>query len=73
MSTAPSAVDHGGERGQRRWRVVANANGSFTYTPALHYNGPVSFNYTASDGTLTSSSTASLTLAQSTSRRWRPR
>ena len=43
--------------------VVANANGSFTYTPALHYSGPVSFNYTASDGTLTSSSTASLTLA----------
>jgi Ca2+-binding RTX toxin-like protein len=43
--------------------VVDNHNGTFTYTPAANYNGPVSFNYTASDGSLTSSSTASLTLA----------
>ena len=43
--------------------VVDNHNGTFTYTPAANFNGPVSFNYTASDGSLTSSSTASLTLA----------
>src|SRR5689334_9574510 len=43
--------------------IVDNHNGTFTYTPAANYNGPVSFNYTASDGSLTSSSTASLTLA----------
>src|SRR5689334_24318749 len=43
--------------------IVDNHNGTFTYTPAANYNGPVSFNYSASDGTLTSSSTASLTLA----------
>ena len=42
--------------------MVANADGSYTYTPALNYFGPVSFNYTASDGTLSASSTASLTL-----------
>jgi VCBS repeat-containing protein len=40
-----------------------NDDGTWSYTPAANYNGPVSFNYTASDGTLTSSSTASLTLA----------
>ena len=43
--------------------IVDNHDGTFTYTPAANYNGPVSFNYTASDGTLTSSSTASLALA----------
>ena len=43
--------------------VVDNHDGTFTYTPAANYSGPVSFNYTASDGSLTSSSTASLTLA----------
>ena len=42
--------------------VVDNDDGTFTYTPAHNYNGPVSFNYTASDGSLTSSSTASLAL-----------
>ena len=43
--------------------VVDNHNGTFTYTPAPNYSGPVSFSYTASDGALTSSSTASLSLA----------
>src|SRR6202040_164318 len=42
--------------------LVNNNDGTYTYTPATNYSGPVSFNYTASDGTLTSSSTASLTL-----------
>lgn len=32
-----------------------NANGSFAYTPALNYNGPDSFTYRASDGSLSSS------------------
>ena len=43
--------------------IVDNHDGTFTYTPAANYSGPVSFNYTASDGSLTSSSTASLILA----------
>jgi VCBS repeat-containing protein len=30
--------------------LTLNANGSFTYTPALNYNGPDSFTYRASDG-----------------------
>ncbi|UVO26369.1 cadherin-like domain-containing protein [Bradyrhizobium arachidis] len=42
--------------------LVANDDGTWTYTPAANYNGLVSFNYTASDGTLVSSSTANLTL-----------
>ena len=42
--------------------VVPNANGTWNYTPAQNYIGPVSFNFTASDGSLSSSSTASLTL-----------
>ena len=43
--------------------IVNNGNGTWTYTPAANFNGPVSFNYTASDGSLSASSTASLTLA----------
>ena len=43
--------------------IVDNGNGTWSYTPATNYNGPVSFNYAASDGSLTSSSAASLTLA----------
>ncbi len=34
--------------------LTLNPNGSFTYTPAANYNGPDSFTYHASDGTLTS-------------------
>jgi VCBS repeat-containing protein len=54
-----SAVDIAGGGGT----IVDNHDGTWTYTPAQDYNGPVSFNYTTSDGTLTASSTASLTLA----------
>src|SRR6266852_291347 len=54
--TAVSVASGGGS-------IVNNGNGTWSYTPAANYNGPVSFNYTASDGSLTSSSTASLTLA----------
>ena len=43
--------------------IVRNNSGTWSYTPAPNYNGPVSFNYTASDGSLSSSSTASLSLA----------
>src|SRR5207247_5886507 len=43
--------------------LTLNANGSFTYTPAANYNGPDSFTYQASDGTLKSSvATVSLTV-----------
>ncbi|MBO4225994.1 cadherin-like domain-containing protein [Bradyrhizobium neotropicale] len=44
--------------------LVDNHNGTWTYTPAPGYAGLVSFTYTASDGALTSSSTASLTLCE---------
>ena len=30
--------------------LVNNGNGTWSYTPAANYSGPVSFNYTASDG-----------------------
>src|SRR5206468_3722876 len=53
--TALSVASGGGS-------LVNNGNGSWSYTPAANYNGPVSFSYTASDGSLTASSTASLTL-----------
>jgi len=40
-----------------------NVDGSFTYTPALNYNGPDSFTYRASDGsTLGNLATVSLTV-----------
>jgi VCBS repeat-containing protein len=43
--------------------IVDNHDGSFSYTPAPDYNGPVVFSYTASDGTLSASSTATLAIA----------
>jgi VCBS repeat-containing protein len=43
--------------------IVDNHNGTFRYTPAPNYNGPVAFSYTASDGTLSASSTATLDIA----------
>ena len=43
--------------------LVDNGNGTWTYTPEANSTGPVSFNYTAFDGELSASSTASLTLA----------
>ncbi len=51
----------------RRWRsslvsgtLVNNNNGTWSYTPALNDDTSVTFSYTASDGTLTASSTATL-------------
>ena len=43
--------------------IVDNHNSTFSYTPAPNYNGPVAFSYTASDGTLSASSTATLNIA----------
>ncbi|KJC47758.1 hypothetical protein UP09_09085 [Bradyrhizobium sp. LTSP885] len=42
--------------------LVHNEDGSWTYTPAAGFHGEVVFNYTASDGTLTAASTASLSV-----------
>ena len=42
--------------------LTLNANGSFTYTPVANYNGPDSFTYNASDGSLTSTATVSITV-----------
>ena len=42
--------------------VTVNSNGSFTYTPAANYNGPDSFTYRVSDGSLTSDATVSITV-----------
>ncbi len=43
--------------------VTLNSNGSFTYTPALDYNGSDSFTYTANDGTaLSTIATVSITV-----------
>ncbi len=40
--------------------LVNNNNGTWSYTPALNDDTSVTFSYTASDGTLTASSTATL-------------
>ena len=37
--------------GPTRGSLMLNANGSFSYTPALNYNGPDAFTYKANDGT----------------------
>ena len=43
--------------------LLINADGSYTFTPAPNYSGPVPLvNYTVSDGTLTASSTLALSL-----------
>ncbi|KIQ25679.1 hypothetical protein RT97_23645, partial [Variovorax paradoxus] len=44
--------------------LVINANGSYTFTPAANYNGPVPvITYTVSDGTATATSTLTLTVS----------
>src|SRR5262249_6944817 len=42
--------------------LTLSANGAFTYTPAANYNGPDSFTFRASDGSL-ASNTATFTLS----------
>src|SRR5262249_4375957 len=43
--------------------LTLNSNGSFSYTPDANYNGPDSFTYKASDGTLQSNvATVNLTV-----------
>jgi VCBS repeat-containing protein len=43
-----------------RGALVDNGNGTWNYTPALNDDSAVTFDYTASDGTLTAASTATL-------------
>ncbi|ELP31406.1 tandem-95 repeat protein, partial [Rhodopirellula baltica] len=40
--------------------LSANANGTMTFTPAADYNGPVSFDYTVTDGTTPVNGTVSI-------------
>src|SRR5205085_5706053 len=40
--------------------VAANADGTWSYTPAANFNGPVSFSYTITDGTATVAGSATL-------------
>jgi VCBS repeat-containing protein len=42
--------------------VTLNSNGSFRYTPNNNFNGVDSFTYTASDGSLTSTATVTITV-----------
>ena len=42
--------------------LTLNADGSFNYTPNANFNGSDSFTYTASDGTLTSEATVTITV-----------
>lgn len=42
--------------------VTLNADGSFTYTPDVHFNGTDSFTYKANDGTLDSANAATVTI-----------
>ena len=46
--------------------LIDNGNGTWTYTPPAGFAGVVAFNYVASDGTLSASSTASLNLISPT-------
>ena len=55
LSVVNLSADHG--------TVTANSDGSFTVTPTLNYNGPVSLSYGVSDGSLTTSATQSFNLA----------
>jgi VCBS repeat-containing protein len=43
--------------------VTINANGSYSYTPNTNYNGTDTFTFRASDGSLSSTGTVSLTIA----------
>ncbi len=43
--------------GPSRGTLTLNTDGSFTYTPALNFNGVDTFTYTASDGAVTTSAT----------------
>jgi VCBS repeat-containing protein len=42
--------------------LTLGSDGSYTYEPDLNYNGPDSFTYTATDGTLSDTATVSITV-----------
>src|SRR5258705_4803372 len=42
--------------------ISLNSDGSFTYSPALNYNGPDSFTYKASDGQADSPTNATVSI-----------
>src|SRR5439155_16353 len=42
--------------------LTLNSDGSFTYTPALNYNGPDSFTYKANDGQVDSPTNATVSI-----------
>ena len=62
-----------GDRGHRptHGTLTLNADGSFTYTPALNFNGTDSFTYKANDGTV-DSNTATVTITVGGGRTMRP-
>ena len=54
-ATRTAAVERGAlVSGPGHGTLTLNANGSFIYTPAAHYDGTDSFTYRANDGTLDS-------------------
>ncbi|MBN1889931.1 MAG: tandem-95 repeat protein [Thermoflexales bacterium] len=50
------------EAGPSHGQLSLKADGAFVYTPSLHYYGPDSFTYIASDGTLTATALVSLSV-----------
>ncbi|MGL4637889.1 MAG: Ig-like domain-containing protein [Beijerinckiaceae bacterium] len=54
-SAGTSAPTHGS--------VIINADGTYTYTPDANYNGPDSFTYTVSDGTVLIEKTITVTVS----------
>jgi Ca2+-binding RTX toxin-like protein len=42
--------------------VALNADGTLTFTPTANFNGPLSFDYTVTDGTLSDTGTVNLTV-----------
>src|SRR5207253_11081155 len=57
-----AALRAGVVKGPSRGALSLNASGAFSYTPGADYNGPDSFTYRASDGTLFSTATVSLSV-----------
>lgn len=59
--------------GPAQGALILDANGSFTYTPAIGFAGDVTFTYRASDGTATSNiATATIVVTSISNPTWRP-